>query len=115
MKPGQINLNELEEAILKLLAKEYPSLGKLISQLSVLSREFTGVGSYTNFRCLASSDELGNQQIGLQALISIPSVPNGLGGVLFCENGKPMFLELFTYGDDKWDGVYDGFKIKETA
>jgi hypothetical protein len=26
-----------------------------------------------------------------------------------------LCLELFTYGDEPWDGVYDGFSIHPTA
>jgi hypothetical protein len=115
MKPGQTTLNELENAILEALAVDHPNLKGMICQLHVLSREFTGVGSYTNFSSAKSSAELDEKQIGLQGSIRIPSVPNGLGAVLFCEKGKPKFLELFTYGDDKWDGEFDGFTVDPNA
>jgi hypothetical protein len=115
MKPRQTNLNELEESILNFMAKDFPPLKEMINQLSVLSREFTGVGSYTNFQCLDSSSELDRERIGLQTTVSIPNVSNGLGGVMFCEEGKPKLLELYTYGDEKWDGEFEGFKLNKEA
>jgi len=115
MKPDQTILNELEKAILKALTVEHPPLKGMTDRLHVLSREFTGVGSFTHISSASSSVELGERQIGLQVSIRIPSVPNGLGAVLFCEEGKPTCLELFTYGDDKWNGQFDGFTIETDA
>jgi len=89
MKPGQITLNEFEVAILEHMDKDEPSLHPLIPQLRVLSREFTGVGSFTNFDCKGSSPDLGDYPVGY-ANISMPNVPNGMGAVLFCENGNPI-------------------------
>jgi len=114
MRPGQLKPNEFEVAILERLALDLPRLVPLISQLHVQSREYTGVGSYTNFLCAESTLELGEQPVHLNSLISMPGVPNGMGAVLFFENGKPKFLEIFTYGDP-WDGVYDGFSIDKVA
>ena len=45
----------------------------------------------------------------------MPGVPNGMGAVLLLKGGMPECLELFTYGDDHWEGVYDGFSIEQTA
>ena len=45
----------------------------------------------------------------------MPGVPNGMGAVLFCKGNRPHFLEVYTYGDDRWEGVYDGFAIEQTA
>lgn len=49
MQPGQITLNDFELAILERLSQDEPSIGPYIAELHVLSREFTGAGSYTNF------------------------------------------------------------------
>jgi hypothetical protein len=115
MRPGQVDPNEFEVEILNHIAKDFPLIRTLVDQLHVLSREFTGVGSYTKFDCPGPVPDLGDKSIGLNALIYMPSLPNGMGAVLFCKNGKPECLETFTYGDDHWDGVYDGFSIKESA
>ncbi len=115
MRPGQIKPNDFELAILERLASKEPSLLGAVGQLHVLSREFTGVGSYTNFACEDSSDNAPDKLVGLDGLITMPGVPNGLGAVLFCKGNRPHFLEVFTYGDDHWEGVYDGFAIEQTA
>jgi hypothetical protein len=115
MRPGQIEPNEFELAILSSFVRVSPSLLAHINRgLHVLSRKFTGVGSHTNFHSdtLAGAPE---EQLGLNhAEIRLPSVPSGLGAVLFCGGGYPSCLELFTYGDELWDGVYEGFSIHET-
>jgi hypothetical protein len=49
MRPGQINPNEFEFAILEHLAREEPFVRGSFGQLHVLSREFTGVGRFTTF------------------------------------------------------------------
>ena len=115
MRPGLVELNEFEVAILELLALKESAIGPLINRLHVLSREFTGVGSYTNFDCPDSDLELGEKTIELHALISMPNVPNGMGAALFCENGKPKFLETYTFGNEHWDGVYEGFSIEKNT
>jgi hypothetical protein len=38
-----------------------------------------------------------------------------MGAVLFCEAGMPHCLEVYTYGNDHWEGVYDGFAIEQRA
>jgi hypothetical protein len=115
MRPGQTKPNEFELAILDRLARKEPSSQGLIGELHVLSREFTGVGSFTNFKCEEPTTPASEDLVGLDALIKMPGVPNGLGAVLFRKGGKPQCLEVFSYGDDPWEGVYDGFEIEQTA
>ncbi len=115
MRPGQVRPNEFELAILHRIAGKEPSICVVVEQLHVLSREFTGVGSFTNFACEESSAEAPDQVVILDDLIRMPGVPNGMGAVLFCKGGRPQCLEVFTYGDDHWEGVYDGFTIVRTA
>ena len=115
MRPGQLELNRFEAAILEELAKQTPSITPLISQLRVLSREFTGHGSFTNFQCPVSCPELGNKRITSKKWhITVPGVPNGMGALLMCKNDKLDCLETFTYGDH-WDGVFEGFEIVDSA
>jgi hypothetical protein len=44
-------------------------------------------------------------------LVTVPGVPSGLGAELFFRGARPDFLEIYTHGDELWDGVYDGFEI----
>jgi hypothetical protein len=115
MLPGQVQPTEFELAILERLASKDPSIQRSVRQLHVLSREFTGVGSFTRFACEDLPADAPDQQVVLDELIKMPCVPNGMGAVLFCKGGKPQCLEVFTYGDDHWEGVYDGFAIERTA
>ena len=115
MGPGQLNPNDFELAILELLARQEPAIRGSAQRLHVLSREFTGVGSYTTFKCDGSASGSPQRQLSLDALINMPGVPNGMGAVLFCKGHQPECLEIHTYGEDHWDGVYDGFSIEQTA
>lgn len=122
-RPGQVEPNEFEQAILRRISMEdelSPQLRPESSArgsspgLHVLSREFTGVGCFTNFRYDDAAAESGGRHIGLNALIVMPGVPNGMGAVLFVASlGQPKFLEVFTCGSDRWDGIFDGFVIEE--
>ena len=87
-RPGQIEPNEFELAILDRMAAESPTLLAYMRNLHVLSREFTGAGSYTNFKCKDVSAQVAEQRIGLDDLIVMPNVQNGMGAVLFCRGAK---------------------------
>jgi hypothetical protein len=109
MRPGQLTPNEFELAILLQLATRLPGLESVIPHLHVLSREFTGVGSFTNFNpteAVAGAPE----RLGLHQEITIPGVANGLVVILFFKDGKVDCLEIAACGV-AWDGVYDGFCI----
>jgi hypothetical protein len=112
MRPGQLKPNDLEVAILARMAKQEPFLADFIERLQVLSRQFTGVGSFTNFKCDQSAVETPRRHVSLDALITMPRVPNGLTAVLFLNGAYPECLEICTFGDDLWDGVYDSFAIE---
>ncbi|MBX3438224.1 MAG: hypothetical protein KF861_12085 [Planctomycetaceae bacterium] len=111
MRPRQLEPNELERDILALIADENPLIKPHLMSLRVQSREYTGVGSYTNF--LHEQTEAGpwDQALCLNAVVSLSNVINGLGAVLFCHEWKPKFLEIHTYGDELWDGVYEGYSF----
>ena len=78
----------------------------------MLSREYTGVGGYTNFLCEAS-EQASDPCPGLKPLLHVPGVPDGMGAVLWCRGTQPKCLELFTYGDDYWDGTFRGFSFAD--
>jgi hypothetical protein len=111
MRPGQLEPNEFEIAILSSFAQREPALARHIQQLHVLSREFTGVGSFTRFQYEGAEPE---RHLVLDAQIHVPGPDNGLGAILFSRGDHPICLELYTYGDKHWDGVYDGYSIAQT-
>ena len=113
MRPGQLTTNELERAILDRMARSVPSLAEVIPRLHVLSREYTGVGSYTNFK--VEGPVLGNASpVQFDEVINTPSVPHGLLALLFLEAGQVKCLEIAACGD-LWDGVFEGFTIGTAA
>lgn len=112
MGPGQVEPNEFEVAILDRLARQEPWISESTQRLHILSRKFTGVGSFTTFRCNNSASGSPKQHVSLDALIRMPGVLNGMGAVLFCNDDQPECLEVFTYGDDHWEGAYDGFSFE---
>ncbi len=114
MRPGQRTLTAFEAAILERLVEKEPRLAPSCTGLHVLSREFTGVGSYTKFLCdeTVKGDDW---NVTLESMIVVPGVKNGMGAVLFGRGNHPKVLETFTYGDDHWDGVYDGFTVEKAG
>jgi hypothetical protein len=113
IRPGQLEPNEFEIALLKRFAAQDPSL--CLDSLHVLSREFTGVGSFTKFLCHGSSETKWDRDLHLGAVISMPGMPSGLSAILFCTGSHPNCLEISSFGDEHWDGLYEGFVIPENV
>jgi hypothetical protein len=111
MRPGKLEPNEFEIAVLNSFAQQDPRLTCHIAKLHVLSREFTGVGSFTRFQYEGTEPE---RYLVLEAQVHLPQPENGLGAVLFCRGDHPICLELYTFGDEDWDGVYEGYSITQT-
>jgi hypothetical protein len=109
MRPASGELSAFERAILELMGSDRESLRPLVPRLQVLKREFTGAGSYTDLACPESAPDLGDGHIGIDVLINVPGVPNGMGAVLFCKAGAPKLLEIYTFGGESWNGIADGF------
>ena len=114
MRSGQLIPNELELAVLRQIARKLPGLVDVIPRLRILSREFTGVGSYTNFNPVEAVAGA-SVPVGIDQLIQMPGVKNGLHAILFFEGDKVKFLEIVTFGTEPWDGVYEGFWIPPAA
>lgn len=112
MKPGQRTPNEFEVALLAAFARQDPSLAATLRELHVLSREFTGVGSFTTFLCDDAARWPSRSPVTLARLITIPGVAHGLCAVLFFDGSQPKMLEVAVYGEEHWDGLFDGFAIE---
>ena len=113
MRPGQLTPTEFERAILNRIAQEVPVLGAGLTTLHVLSREFTGVGSFTHFSPNSTPANVPDGPITLSGLIDVPGVHNGMGAALFIKNGHADVLETFTFGSEYWDGTYNGFSLRD--
>jgi hypothetical protein len=112
MRPGQVTPNDFELRLLRLIQDKDRSIRGLTDRLHVLSREYTGVGSYTTFKLPDASVKEPKRRASLDALIKMPGVPNGMGAVLLLSGNDPECLEVYTYGSDLWDGVHEGFSIE---
>jgi hypothetical protein len=114
-------LNNLETAILKAIIEEnldkYPFLVKHFQYLNVVSREFTGIGMYTNF---SYNSSLNDNQINKCINASISSTKSlfieSFQYEISCEvsilNGKIHLLEIVTNEDTLFDNTVDLDRFK---
>ena len=57
--------------------------------------------------------EISEHRVGLDDLIVMPNVKNGMAAVLFCQGDQPKWT--YTFGAELWDGVFEGFVIQKAA
>jgi hypothetical protein len=110
MLPGQLHPNELECALLERLALEHPEAQLSVPNLQMLSRRFTAVGSISEFLVKGKPPAVLRRVLSLSTLITIPGLRDGLGAVAFRE-GDRLKLETYTFGNEKWDGTFEGFEF----
>lgn len=105
-------LNEFETAVLNRMQHQLSALSSNISELKLLHRELTGVGSFTYFAKPDARVPVPNDgPLTLDVHILMPGVRNGLGAMLLVNADSILFLEIFTYGDDGWNGNWEGFSF----
>ena len=112
------DLEPLEAAVLdKLLSGEQPVLIALRAQLAgatVKSREFTGVGFFTEFALApeAVPAPVRTLRFGdVQATVS--GLNHGAGFVIFVDQGLLTMLEGYSYGEP-WPEKIDEFSVSYT-
>ncbi|HEY0464258.1 MAG TPA: hypothetical protein VGC79_08620 [Polyangiaceae bacterium] len=103
-------LTGLERAIVELVARE--NWGEFRTDaLHVLKRENTGAGRYT-YLADGYEQALPDGSYSSQGrMIELLDVRNGLGFVVDVANSRISHIELFTFGNDEWDGSESGWKI----
>jgi hypothetical protein len=111
MRPGQLTPNALELAILLKIAAIQPDANLDAPNLHVLSREYTGVGSFTTFSSRNAREDPPRSILNLPGVITVAGVQNGLGAHLVLRGGIPECLEIYTFGSDHWDGTYETFSL----
>lgn len=111
MRPGQLTPNDLESAILLKISATHPAANLDVSKLHVLSREYTGVGSYTTFSNSRTEEAAKKSMLDLPGLIQVTGVANGMGAILWMRGGRPDCLEIYTFGPDNWDGTFESFSL----
>jgi hypothetical protein len=109
-------LTSLEKAVLDMLldvqGEPFATLRQQMEHVTVIDREFTGVGFFTTFSirdgapvaCNLPDSTFGD--VGAE----IPGLMHGAGFVLFIRDGGVSMLEGYTY-DQPWPATTDGFKL----
>ena len=109
-------LTALEERVIRmLLAGDNPILATLRSQaenLAVSSRELTGVGFFTRLVVRENAPSIGIERSFKLGDVNgtAENVRNGLGFLLFVEDGFLSALEGYTY-DDRWSDDVRGLDL----
>ncbi len=114
MRPDSVQANEFESALLNRILAVYPDVRLAIADLRVLSRTFSGVGSFTDFRVDGWPKESERRVLTTDFLVAIPGLQNGLGVIAFLD-GNGLMLETYSFGDETWDGDSQGYTIGPDA
>jgi hypothetical protein len=106
-------LNEIELTLLDGLTTKHPSLKSHISHLKVKERKATGVGMYVNFEYINFEEKLENLNslFSNEENIEFPNLKYGLGYVIDITDGEIKYIEFITYGEENWNGKFDGYRI----
>jgi hypothetical protein len=109
-------LTQFEESLVRSVLLQNPKfapLGYSVSSLEIERVKTTGVGAYITFsrNNQVASAGIDSTELGFNGLIYVPGVPSGLGCVIDVDNGQLNHIELFTYGDELWDGSTEGARI----
>ena len=113
---AQNSFKRFEREVMMFLAKEKPEFeAQIMAQYDkcrIKSREFTGVGFYTNFEITDPADSFGNGIIEPFGSLHVdfPGLKYGSGYVLFVKDGFITMLEGYTYGE-VWPDKITGYKV----
>ena len=111
-----INMNALEKAILDRISEKYLSVKDHLPYVEVRSRENTGGGMFVNLSYRHLDENLIRLKDGMLStneILTLDGLENGLGFVLDVTNGLLNFIELFTYGEETWEGKTTNFKFEK--
>lgn len=114
-------VSQFERSVLLAIADTFPdelsTIKAILETVRVCDVESTGVGVYVNFDRQSQGATLvvESGQFGYDGEIEIDSVESGLGAVLDVSGKKLNHLELFTYGDENWDGntIIESFAVSD--
>jgi hypothetical protein len=94
--------NPLEAALLRSIAEYYqhPALAAQISACRITLREYSGCGFFATLAVPTDiSVIIADERVFSGNDIESPELPHGAGSVLFTQNGRLHFLEVFAYAD----------------
>ena len=110
-------LNLLESALIESIVtdnkEKYPFLNLHIPFLYVSSRDYTGVGSYSNFEYTEdiSPEDVSDSHLSSQRELTIEGLKYELSYEIAITNGKIHYLEIVINGDKFWNGEFKNFKL----
>ena len=103
----------MEKEVIALIFRDYPDLRDQILKARVTSREFTGVGFFTNYH---KEDILSEKNRTIDAAVgAILNNSIEVGFLFFIRKEGGRFLECCTYGDPFPDQIesYEAFMYEE--
>ena len=108
--------HEIVRNILKSEQYSNTKYSKQMPYLVVKLREYTGVGAYVHFALQEEGYQfvektLRDFTLSIDKIITLPQLKDGLEFILEASDGKIDYLEIFTFGDEHWDGKEEGFLI----
>jgi hypothetical protein len=112
MKDINILEKSLLEAVLHDNQTNYPFLIEHFQCLKLKDREYTGVGTFSNFE-YSRDLKFGslNKLLSSEKRLFIDGVENEVTYVLAITDGRIDFLELVTNNDEIWNGEVTGFQL----
>jgi hypothetical protein len=104
---------KMEKEVIALIFRDYPDLRDQILKARVTSREFTGVGFFTNYH---KKDVLSEKNMTISSVVGV--ILNNrieVGFVFFITKEEGSALEGYTYGDPFPDQIesYEAFIYEE--
>lgn len=108
-------LTVFEMALLFALAEKYPVLYTHIDKIYVGERECTGMGQYVFLKYYDENDILPISEdiLSVDKIIITEGLEIGIGFIGNIEDFKLVNLELFVYGSNDWDCVFQNFSLKD--
>jgi hypothetical protein len=103
-------LTELERAIVEVVSRENWSDFRT-DDLRVLKRENTGAGRFTYLADRRDQTLADGSYSAQGRLVELPGVRNGLGFIVDISRSRISHIELFTFGNETWDGSEADWKI----
>ena len=108
--------SELLRAVFNQHRDNYSLPQEAEAALRVKNVEATTVGAYVTFEAQNPPyfSQTRSAQLGYNGVIAVPRVPTGLGCVIDITDGVIRHMELFTYGDETWNGdtSVENFELK---
>lgn len=104
------SLSALEKAAIALTASEHWP-GFIVEGLEVIRRENTGAGRYVYIKDTNDQSLVDGTYSAQFRMIEMDRIRNGLGFVIDVSSSRINYLELFTFGNETWDGVEREWRI----